>query len=79
MDFLELIKTRHSVRSYNEQIIESEKLNTLIKAAVSAPSGKNGQPWKFKVVTKQEDIESLSELSIYGSWMKKAGGFIVVF
>lgn len=79
MDLLELIKTRHSVRSYNNQTIECDKVIKLISAGISAPSGKNGQPWKFRIVTNKDEIESLSQLSIYGNWMKKAGCFIVVF
>lgn len=79
MNVLEVIKTRRSVRSYTDQPIEDEKIDKIIEAARWTPSGKNGQPWKFKIVTDKSQIKSLSELSIYGSWMKTATCFVIVF
>lgn len=79
MDFLELIYTRRSIRQYVDRPIENESIRKLLEAAISAPSGKNGQPWKFSVVMSTGDIERLAKLSIYGRWMRKAKCFIVVF
>ncbi len=48
---LEAIMTRSSVRSYTSQPIEEEKIETLLRAAMAAPTGSNKQPWEFVVIT----------------------------
>jgi nitroreductase len=50
MDFLELVKSRYSVRSYQSRPVEQDKLDRVLEAVRSAPSGSNRQPWKFVVV-----------------------------
>ena len=51
-DFLELVKTRQSDRSYDpDRAVEAEKLEYILEAARLAPSANNAQPWKFVVVT----------------------------
>ncbi len=79
MNVLEAIKTRRSVRRYSGRPITTDKINGILQAAIWTPSGKNGQPWKFKVVTEKTLIDQISTLSIYGSWMKTAPLFVAVF
>lgn len=50
MDFLTLARQRQSVRKYNAQTVEKEKLQHCIEAARLAPSACNAQPWSFVVV-----------------------------
>lgn len=50
MSFLELVKTRQSVRSYSEMPVEKEKLNRCLEAARLSPSACNSQPWRFIIV-----------------------------
>jgi len=54
MDIYEAIRERTSVRSYTSKPVEEEKLKKILDAARLAPSGKNGQPWIFIVVTDEE-------------------------
>lgn len=79
MNVIDCIKSRRSVRCYTEQHIDNKNIETIIKSAIWTPSGKNGQPWKFKIVDDKNMICKLSDLSIYGSWMKTASHFILVF
>lgn len=79
MDALDCIKTRRSIRNYLSKPISNLHINKIIESAVWAPSGKNGQPWKFKVITNKGVIEQISEMSIYGTWMINAPCFICVF
>ena len=67
MDVFDCIKTRRSIRNYTDQPINKTDINKIIEAAVWTPSGKNGQPWKFKVITDKGLIEQISEMSIYGN------------
>ena len=50
MDFYEVIGKRHSIRKYKPDAVSEEQLNRILDAAHMAPSGKNGQPWRFIVV-----------------------------
>lgn len=50
MDFVELVKSRYSVRSYQPRPVEQDKLDRILEAVRLAPSGSNRQPWKFVVV-----------------------------
>lgn len=79
MDLLEVIKTRRSVRSYLETPIDEKVIMELIESAIWAPSSKNNQPWKFKIINEQKIISEISDHSIHGEWMKTAPCFIVVY
>ncbi len=79
MEVIDCIKSRRSVRNYINQEIEVDIINKIIEAGICAPSGKNGQPWRFKIVTDKYIIHCLSELSIYKNWMQTSACFIVVF
>jgi len=48
--FLDLVKTRQSVRKYLDKPVEREKIERCLEAARLAPSASNSQPWSFIVV-----------------------------
>ena len=50
MNFLELARTRQSVRKYNAKSVEPEKIARCIEAARLSPSACNSQPWKFIII-----------------------------
>lgn len=79
MDVFDYIKTRRSIRNYSDQPIAKEDIEKIIESAIWTPSGKNGQPWKFKVITGKGLIDRISEMSIYGKWMINAPCFVCVF
>ena len=56
MDFL----TRRSIRKYQDRELEKEVIEELMKTAVVSPSGKNGRPYEFIVVTDKEKIKKLA-------------------
>ncbi|MBO4566492.1 MAG: nitroreductase family protein [Bacteroidales bacterium] len=57
---LDNILSRKSVRSYTDQPISSEQVETMLRAAMAAPSGRNIQPWRFVVVTGQAAKEKMA-------------------
>ena len=79
MKIFDGIKSRRSVRLYNSEPIEIEFINQIIESAIWAPSGKNGQPWKFKIVTEQNIIEEIAKLSANSRWLKTAPCLIIVY
>ncbi len=50
MDIYEAIEKRSSVRSYQDRLIEQDKLDRILNAGRVAPSASNRQNWKFVVV-----------------------------
>jgi len=79
MDFFDVIKTRNSIRKYIDKPVEPEKLEQIMTAAQLAPSWRNGQCWKFIVVSdpakKKELIRGTSLFN--QSWMGKEYAVIV--
>ena len=60
MDFIELAKARHSVRSFKQDEIEEDKLSAIIEAGRVAPTARNFQPQKVYVVRSEEYREKLA-------------------
>jgi len=54
MDFLELVKLRYSVRSYQPRPVEQDKLDRVLEAVRLAPFGPSQEPWRFVVVRDDE-------------------------
>lgn len=79
MNAIDCIMTRRSVRGYTDRPLDEDTIKTLLQAAISAPSGRNGQPWKFKVVTDKELINKISDLSRHGAWMRTAACLVAVY
>ena len=59
------IMTRVSVREFTGEKISAEQIDTLLRAAMAAPSAINKQPWAFIVVTDDEVIAQLGEALLY--------------
>ena len=54
------IFSRKSVRAYTDAPVSPEQVETLLKAAMAAPSGRNQQAWRFVVVRDQATKEKLA-------------------
>ncbi len=57
---LDTIFSRKSVRTYTDQAVSEEQVETLLKAAMAAPTGMNVQPWRFVVVRDQAVKDALA-------------------
>jgi nitroreductase len=60
MDALETILTRRSVRKFKSEPIEKSIIEQLLRAAMSAPSAGNAEPWHFIIV---DDRKILNEIA----------------
>lgn len=60
-DAIECIMTRTSVRSYTSEPIDSTAIETMLRAAMAAPTAGNKQPWRFVVVTDKEKLDYIGE------------------
>lgn len=75
---LETIMSRKSVRQYTSEPVSDRQVETLMKAAMAAPSAMNKQPWKFVVVKDREALDSLAESLPYAKMLKEAPLAVVV-
>lgn len=77
--FMSLIEKRRSIRRFKKQQVESEKINTLIEAALRSPSSRGFNPWHFVVVTNPTLLAKLSRAKQHGSsFLKNAPLGIVI-
>lgn len=75
---IETIMGRKSVRKYLNKPVEEEKITTLLKAGMAAPSGKDTRPWAFVVVTKRAALDSMAAGLPYAKMLIQAPLAIVV-
>ena len=76
---LEMIMKRRSVRSFTGAAITKEQIETILKAAMAAPSANNSQPWEFVVVTARERIEQICNAHPYAKFGVHAGAVVIPF
>ncbi len=76
---LPLIQKRRSIRKYQKKPIESEKIQTLVEAALRSPSSMGYNPWEFLLVDDPNVLDKLSNAKPQGSaFIKNAPLGIVV-
>jgi len=77
--FIDLLRSRRSIRKYRDKPVEREKIDLLIEAALRAPSSRGFNPWEFVVVDDPEILVALSRAKPHGaSFLAKAPLAIVV-
>jgi len=62
MEYLDLIKERHSVREYKDDNVEEEKLNKILEAALIAPTAHNMQAFKIVVIRTKDHEDKLKKI-----------------
>lgn len=79
MPFMSLIQQRRSIRTFSERVIDPEKIDLLVEAALRAPSSRGFNPWRIVVVTDKDLLKKLSQSKPHGaSFLKHAQlGFVV--
>lgn len=60
--FIELLKSRRSIRAYKSTPIPDEHIQKIIEAARWAPSGGDSQPWEFIIVKRKEMKDKIADL-----------------
>ncbi len=78
MDTLAAIRTRRSIRAYTAEPVSEEMIETLLAAAMQAPSARNEQPWHFVVIQQRALLDTLAEALPYGKMLYQAPLAVVV-
>lgn len=77
-DALETIMSRKSVRAYQDKAVEEGKMDTLLRAGMAAPSGKDQRPWEFVVVRDRAILDSMAAGLPYAKMLKNVQQAIIV-
>jgi len=76
MTFLELVKSRISIRQYMSKRVEDDKIAYILECARWAPSAVNYQPWQFLVV-KNDNVKRLIQECYHAKWFAEAPVYIL--
>ena len=77
-EVINAVMTRKSVRQFTDKEIEQEKIEIILKAAMSSPSAVNKQPWDFIVINQRDMLDMLGEAMPYAKMLHQANAAIIV-
>jgi nitroreductase len=78
MDALEAIRTRRSIRQYQDKPVPQDLVQQVLTAAMSAPSACNAQPWQFVVIRDRKILKEVPRLNPYAAMAEHAPLAILV-
>jgi nitroreductase len=78
MNTLQAIRTRRSVRSFTPKPVAEEAVEEILRAAMSAPSAGNEQPWQFVVIDDRRTLDGITEVNPNARMCKEAQMAILV-
>ena len=79
MDAITAIKTRRSIRSFINQSVPSDIIETIIDSGRFAPTANNIQPWEFVVITREKTKKNIANIADYGKFIEQAPVCIATF
>lgn len=71
MDAIDALLSRRSIRKYQKEPVSETDIETLLRAAMAAPSANNKQPWRFVVI---RDRTLLTEVTTFHPFADMAPG-----
>lgn len=77
MNRIDAIMNRRSTRKFQDRPVEREKLESILRAGMQAPSAKNTQCWRFLVVQEKDSLEAVSTMSPYSMCARNAKALII--
>ncbi len=78
MDCLTALFSRRSIRKYDTRAVGDDLMETLLKAAMSAPSAGNEQPWHFIVIRDRSLLDAIPAIHPHSRMIGEAPVAILV-
>jgi nitroreductase len=78
VDAIQAIRTRRSIRRYTREPVPDGVIAEILKAAMSAPSAGNQQPWQFVIITDRGLCEEIPTFHPYAQMVREAPVAILV-
>ncbi len=79
MKALEALRTRRSVRRYQDRPVAPEVLEQIVDAGRLAATARNGQPWEFVVLTDLDLKAQVAAATDHGKFIADGPAAIAVF
>ena len=61
LDMLNLMMNRRTIRKFTKDLVEKDKIDSIIKTALASPSGRNIRPWELIVISDPNILSKLGE------------------
>ncbi|WP_319589064.1 nitroreductase family protein [uncultured Desulfobulbus sp.] len=78
MELLEAIKTRRSIRKFQDRPVSEEHIMAIIEAAMLAPSAGNQQPWHFIIISDRAKLDAIPSFHPYSKMVLHASVAILI-
>lgn len=78
MHALEAIRTRRSIRQYQDKPVSQDLVQQILAAAMSAPSACNAQPWQFVVIRDRKILKEVPRVNSHAAMAEHAPLAILV-
>jgi nitroreductase len=75
---IELLMARRSIRAYTDEPVGDEAVETILRAAMAAPSAGNERPWHFVVVRDRQTMRAITKVHPYAGMLEEAALCIAV-
>ena len=57
----DLLSSRRSIRRYEKRAVPRQQIESMLRAAITAPSAHNRQPWRFLVIDHEQHKQQLAQ------------------
>ena len=78
MEFMELLRARHSVRCYRGEAVTEEQIARILEAVRTAPTAGNFQSYEIYVVRGSSRMQALAQATFSHEWIAQAPVALVV-
>lgn len=75
---LDLLRTRRSIRTFENRKVEQDKLDLLLEAVLRSPSSRGLNPWEFVLVSNEQTLAKLARAKTHGSAFLKGAPLAIV-
>ncbi len=73
METLEAIFNRRSIRNFTEEPVTDGEIEIILRAAFSAPTAVNTQPWEFVVINNKEILDKTKDKMVFARYNAPLG------
>jgi len=78
MDILTAVLSRRSIRKYEPRPVGDDLVETLLRAAMGAPSAGNEQPWHFIIIRERALLDAIPAIHPHSRMLGEASTAILV-
>ena len=78
MEVFEALRTRRSIRKFQDKPVPEPMIEKVLAAAMGAPSACNAQPWQFVLLTERRLIAEVPKINSYAAMAVQAPLAILV-